>query len=90
MLALTRDRNGPARLGLAIAKKSARRAIDRNRLKRVVREVFRHNRQSLPGIDLVVMARSPAAAADMQSLRTSLERHFTQLAAQLGVRPVDC
>jgi len=32
----------PARLGITIAKRWAKRAVDRNRLKRVVRESFRH------------------------------------------------
>ena len=46
-----------ARLGLAISKKNAKRAVDRNRIKRLIRESFRQNREKLPGIDLVVMAK---------------------------------
>lgn len=44
-----------ARLGLAISKKCARRAVDRNRLKRIVRESFRRHRQLIPGVDVVVL-----------------------------------
>ena len=47
-------------MGLAIAKKCARRAVDRNRLKRLVRESFRLERLGLPGLDLVVMCRRDA------------------------------
>lgn len=32
----------PARIGITIAKRWAKRAVDRNRLKRIVRESFRH------------------------------------------------
>jgi ribonuclease P protein component len=49
-----------ARLGLAISRKAARRAVDRNRLKRLVRETFRQQQLRLAGWDAVVMAR-PAA-----------------------------
>jgi len=40
-----------SRLGLAIAKKRAKRAVDRNRIKRIARESFRHNRVLLKGYD---------------------------------------
>ncbi len=65
-----------ARLGLAISRKAARRATDRNRLKRHAREVFRHLRADLGGLDLVVMARPAAASASGAELRSSLERLY--------------
>jgi ribonuclease P protein component len=63
-----------ARLGLAISKKQARRAVDRNRLKRLVRESFRHHKAALHGLDLVVMARSHALSCTRGELHESLER----------------
>jgi ribonuclease P protein component len=48
-------------------------------LKRLVREVFREQRSVLPGVDVVVMARSAAVQADNRVLRASLERHFAVL-----------
>ena len=42
------------RLGLVVGKKLLKHAVDRNRLKRIVREQFRLRRASLPGVDLVV------------------------------------
>lgn len=65
---------GPARLGLAIAKKRARRAVDRNKLKRIVREAFRHRRFTLAGLDLVVMNRDAATVAPVSDLRLSMDR----------------
>ena len=41
------------RLGLVVGKKLLKHAVDRNRLKRIVREQFRLRRASLPGVDLV-------------------------------------
>lgn len=68
-----------ARLGLTISRRAAKRAVDRNRLKRLARECFRH-RPELPPCDFVVLAKPPAARADLAELRVSLEQHFTRLA----------
>ena len=46
-----------ARLGLVIAKKNIRNAVDRNRLKRLIRESFRLKQHHLPAIDAIVLAR---------------------------------
>lgn len=76
------DEGSPARLGLAIAKKRARRAVDRNRLKRVVRESFRHQRASLHGFDVVVMNRDGAAAIGRPELRDSIDQLWNKLQHQ--------
>ncbi|MEJ2576096.1 MAG: ribonuclease P protein component [Gammaproteobacteria bacterium] len=70
---------GRARLGLAIAKKQLRRAVARNRVKRLVRESFRHAQDELAGLDLVVMARSGIAATPNRPLREALDRHWRRL-----------
>jgi len=64
---------GDARIGLAIAKKRARRAVDRNRLKRIARESFRHHRVALGSRHVVVMNRDAAAHASMSELRTGID-----------------
>ena len=66
----------PARLGLALAKKCAVRAVDRNRIKRIVRESFRHHRLELNGIDYVVLCRRKAVMASNQALFGSLAQHW--------------
>lgn len=71
-----RSDNVPARLGLAIAKKHCRKASSRNRIKRIVRESFRHHQADLYGIDLVVMNQPAAAMATKQELNASLEKHW--------------
>mgnify|MGYP003453794465 FL=1 len=45
------------RLGLVIAKKHIRHAVDRNRMKRLIRETFRSKQQQLKGLDVIVLAR---------------------------------
>jgi ribonuclease P protein component len=56
LLACHNNRGFP-RLGLVIAKKHLRLAVDRNRIKRLSRESFRHNQNELMDLDLVVMSR---------------------------------
>lgn len=43
-----------ARLGLVVGKKLLKRSVDRNRIKRIIREQFRLLRPDLPVCDLVV------------------------------------
>jgi len=46
-----------ARLGIIVGKRVARRAVDRNLLKRLVRESFRQRQRELAGFDLLVRPR---------------------------------
>jgi len=69
---------GTARLGLAISRRAAKRAVDRNRLKRIARESFRQ--KALPAWDFVVTARPAAAAAPSAALHASLDSLFAKLA----------
>jgi len=47
-----------SRLGIAVSKKVFRHAVERNRIKRLIREAFRLNKANLPkGLDMVVGVR---------------------------------
>ena len=72
-----------ARLGLVIAKKLARRAVQRNLLKRLAREVFRNARQGLPPYDLVVRLSRPTGDSLDVGARRLLRKDLEQLLRQL-------
>ncbi|HNR90836.1 MAG TPA: ribonuclease P protein component [Dokdonella sp.] len=70
-----------ARLGQAVSRRVSKCAVDRNRIKRVVRESFRHVRANLPVLDILVIARSSAAEQDNAALRADIARLWIKLAA---------
>jgi ribonuclease P protein component len=79
---LTTDNHGnDARLGLAIAKKHCKLAVSRNRLKRVIRESFRENRELLSGLDIVVLNQPGTHTADNPALFASLAMHWKNCSA---------
>ncbi len=51
---LERRNAGEARLGLLVTRQHAARAVERNRIKRCVREAFRLEQASLGPVDLLV------------------------------------
>ncbi|NJN45827.1 MAG: ribonuclease P protein component [Candidatus Competibacteraceae bacterium] len=70
---------GYPRLGLAISRKAAKSAVARNRIKRIVRESFRHHQTELNGFDVVVMGRPQMAGHENAALFTSLQHHWARL-----------
>lgn len=63
---------GRARLGISVPKRVAPSAVERNRIRRVVREYFRHVRATLPRGDYVLVAQRQAVAASSAALQESL------------------
>jgi ribonuclease P protein component len=76
-----------ARLGLAISKKTCRLAVGRNRLKRIVRESFRHHRHDLKGLDVVVLNQAAATRASNKVLFDSLHKHWQRCRSSGVVGP---
>lgn len=70
---------GFARLGQAISRRVSKRAVDRNRIRRIVRESFRHARAALPAVDVLIIASSPAAELSGAELRAELDRLWRRL-----------
>jgi len=79
LLARANQTNNP-RLGITISKKRVRRAHDRNRLKRIVRESFRLEQQLLPNIDIVVVGKSGVDKLSNQELFALLSKLWKKLA----------
>ena len=63
----------PPRLGLAVSRKVDTRAVGRNRIKRNLREQFRHCRGALAPGAYVIVARKPAASLPNAQLRAVLD-----------------
>ena len=68
-----------ARLGFAIAKKKVKRAVDRNRIKRVVREVFRLQHHNLGHFDFVVIAKMGLANKSNIQITRSILKHWAMI-----------
>lgn len=73
---------GISRLGITASKKVGS-AVIRNKIKRRVREVFRHHRLLIPAIDLNVIARRDSALMDFQSVELELEKAFRHIGANI-------
>jgi ribonuclease P protein component len=65
----SRVEEGSARLGISIPRRAGK-AVERNRLRRRLREIFRRNRAFLPRdrVDIVIQSRQGAAGAPFAGL----------------------
>lgn len=63
-----------ARLGLIVGKKTAKNAAVRNRIKRVIRESFRHVHSQLKKVDIIVIARKPCEKLNKDKIRESIDK----------------
>lgn len=70
---------GRPRLGILISRKHAARAVDRNRIKRCIREAFRLEQRNLGPIDLLV--RPPYAVRASDEIVRALREHLCRLSA---------
>jgi ribonuclease P protein component len=70
-----------ARLGITVSRRVSLKAVERNRIKRQVREAFR-GQTTLAGLDIVVIARAAAAASSGPALRESLRKHWQTIIHQ--------
>jgi ribonuclease P protein component len=67
------------RLGFVLAKKQIRHAVDRNRIKRLIRESFRLNQSKLDSLDFVILARNGATELNNQELRAAVDALWFRL-----------
>lgn len=65
-----------ARIGMAVPRRSTPRAVDRNRIKRLIRESFRQQHADMAARDIVVLVKAPAQHAGNAELLEALARHW--------------
>ena len=74
LLALHRSTSLPCpRLGMIISKRYVKTAVSRNRLKRLIRESFRHHAHLLQGLDIIVLMRKKWTNDMQQKLQGEIE-----------------
>ena len=88
ILARTNSKN-LNRLGMAVSKKACARAVDRNRIKRIIRECFRNHvagREESGALDFVVMPKHAAVGESNAMLDNSLINHWQILTRKAVMR----
>lgn len=71
---------GHARIGITVPKKRVKKACERNRVKRLIRESFRQNQLTLPNTDIVVVGKSGLDKMSNQEITQLLSRLWKKLA----------
>lgn len=71
------------RLGLAVAKKSVKTAVQRNRIKRLCREFFRLHKTKIACADYVILVRNGIDKMDNNVITASLAKQFNYLRKKL-------
>jgi ribonuclease P protein component len=80
---------GP-RLGMAVSRQVDRKATERNRIKRLIRESFRrYFAAGGPPVDFVVLPRRECTTICNGQLVRSLDQHWARIVAQLPRAPLN-
>jgi ribonuclease P protein component len=89
VLVYRKSRYPQVRLGLTVSKKVGK-AVNRNRVKRIVREYFRLNRNVFPvGLDVNVIARQRIGRLAAEAIRDHLGSCLARIAEKTGKRDDD-
>jgi ribonuclease P protein component len=72
----------PGRVGYVIARKTLPRAVDRNRLRRCVREIVRALRPSITAFDVIVRVKRAGSRAEIDAAVAEAGRLLAALAAR--------
>ncbi|WP_372870783.1 ribonuclease P protein component [Shewanella sp.] len=83
LLAIPNTQEHP-RVGLTVPKKQVKRAHDRNRVKRVIRERFRLQQHELPSLDIVVLVRKGVMDLDNEALHKLVDKLWRKLSRRFN------
>ena len=72
------------RLGLIVAKKTAKLAVQRNYMRRVLRELFRLNQHHLPAVDVVIQVQKTFEKPDFMQIKQEFEYLMHKLATSIN------
>lgn len=84
------NRLGWARLGLIVPKRILPHAVDRNGVKRQIREAFRHVQHELGDLDTIVRLVGLADPQDDVFLKVGLRRECAQLLQEIRMQSAAC
>jgi ribonuclease P protein component len=71
-----------ARIGIIVGKRAVNSAVDRNRIRRIVRDSFRFNQEKLIGWDIVVIARQQCDTLSKEKIRKGIDDLWERLVTQ--------
>lgn len=69
---------GHPRIGFVISKKNVRRAVQRNRVRRIIRDSFRLHQHQLPALDMIILARKGLDSLENPDLHALIKRCWTR------------
>ena len=72
------------RLGIVVSKKSIPKSVERNRIKRLVRESFRTVRSQLPELDVIVLIRRGLDAHPNHTISSKINDLWQDLRTKTG------
>ena len=76
-----------SRLGLVVSKKNISKAVERNRVKRVIRESFRKNKSQIPNLDVVVLIRKGIDVLPNVVISSKMNSLWNDLCAKSAEQP---
>ena len=74
------NENDVVRIGFVVAKKVAKLAVDRNYMRRVLRELCRQEQALLKGVDIVIQVKKPFKNGDFLIMKQELVKLFGKIA----------
>ena len=77
-----------ARIGFVVAKKMAKLAVDRNYMRRVLRELSRQELGALTEVDVIIQVQKPFKNVDFLTIKQELTGLFAKIQQKLTIEQV--